>query len=98
MLWIQHSALATPTITHLAHQMLPSNSTVTPYFNEKNKHMEDHRWFYKIQELQCLLNQGKQDHTLAEDLYKQLITASIHAGSTLKKFPPAPYSPDIARL
>ena len=44
------------------------------------------------------MRQGKDDHELAEALYERLILASVHAGSTLKKFPPAPYSPTIARL
>ena len=35
---------------------------------------------------------------LAEELYERLITASRYSGSKLKKFPPTPYSPTIARL
>ena len=38
------------------------------------------------------------NHDLAKDLYERLISATLYAGSKLKRFPPAPYSPTIARL
>ena len=38
------------------------------------------------------------NHTLAEDHYDRLVSAVVYAGSKLKRFPPAPYSPTIARL
>ena len=71
---------------------------VHPYFQSKQKHLEDHNWFTKIKILQRHMKDGTQDYALAEELYECLITASIHSGSKLKKFPPTPYSPTIARL
>ena len=44
------------------------------------------------------MNQEIPNHKLAEDLYERLIADSVHAGLALKKYPPAPYSPTIARL
>ena len=71
---------------------------IAPYFTEKVKHLEDHNWFMKLQQLKDTLSSGQIDNNLAEDLYERLVSASVHAGSTLKKFPPAPYSPTIAKL
>ena len=41
---------------------------------------------------------GTQDHHLVETLYQCLTSASMHTGSRLKKYPLAPYSPEIAHL
>ena len=71
---------------------------IAPYFQAKTKHLEEHSWFTKVEALRVNMKQDHPNHTLAEDLYERLIAASIYAGSTLKKFPPAPYSPTIARL
>ena len=71
---------------------------ITPYFESKHKHLRDHNWFHKISTLQQHMEQNQPNDTLAEDLYQRLISASQYGGSRLKKFPPAPYSPTIARL
>jgi hypothetical protein len=44
------------------------------------------------------MDDNTPNHPLAEALYEPLITASRYAGTQLKKYPNAPYSPDIARL
>ena len=44
------------------------------------------------------MSDNNPNHELAEDLYNRLIASAVYAGSKLKKFPPAPYSPTIARL
>ena len=44
------------------------------------------------------MEEGTSNNTLAKELYERLILASLYAWSKLKKFPPAPYSPTIARL
>ena len=71
---------------------------IAPYFRTKQKHLDDHQWHHKITNLRDKMKQDTPDHALAEDLYERLINASVYAGSTLKRFPPAPYSPTIARL
>ena len=71
---------------------------IAPSFQAKHKHLEDHNWFKKVEALKEMIRQDTPDHAMAEELYKQLISASIHAGTKLKKFPPVPYSPTIARL
>ena len=68
------------------------------YIHEKHKHLVHHSWFKEVKALNKSMTQGRPDHTLAEALFEQLITASIYAGSKLKRFPPAPYSPTIACL
>ena len=71
---------------------------IAPYFEDKLKHLEEHAWFRKLQDLQKAMDTNQPDHQLAEELYGRLITSSQHAGRQLKRFPPAPYSPTIARL
>ena len=71
---------------------------IGPYFEVKMHHLEDHNWFRKLKKLKDVLISGKEDHALAEELYERLISASTYAASRLKKFPPAPYSPTIAKL
>ena len=71
---------------------------VAPYFDHKDKHLTDHNWYGKIAKLQKHIDDEVPNHALAEDLYNRLVASSVHAGSKLKRYPPAPYSPTIARL
>ena len=71
---------------------------IQPYFQAKDKHLQDHNWLKRIKELSQNMRQDMAHHELAKDLNERLIAASIYAVLTLKKFPPAPYSPMIARL
>ena len=71
---------------------------IAPYFEHKHQHLQTHNWFNKLHQLQHHMTTNQANHALAEDLYNQLVAASQYAGSHLKKFPPAPYSPTIARL
>ena len=71
---------------------------IAPYFKHKKQHLEDHAWFKQIRTLQHNMNHGQPNNKLAEKLYARLITASQVSGKQLKRFPPAPYSPTIARL
>ena len=91
------------TINPLAPLQLRDLSTkrshqIAPYFEHKHKHLQIHHWFDKLQRLQHHMTTNKANHALAEDLYNRLVAASQYAGARLKKFPPAPYSPTIARL
>ena len=71
---------------------------IAPYFDHKHKHLKDHNWLRKIKELGKSIANNIPNHEMAEELYERLIVASIYSGSMLKKFPPAPYSPTIARM
>ena len=71
---------------------------IAPYFQHKYKHLIDHRWFQRMDHIQQAMTTGQPNHDLAEELYGRLILASQFAGRQLKRFPPAPYSPTIARL
>ena len=71
---------------------------IAPYFHDKYKHLKDHNWFKKVEALNAMTRHDTPDHAMAEELYERLIAALIYAGSKLKKFPPVPYSPTIARL
>jgi hypothetical protein len=71
---------------------------IKPYFDHKDKHLKDHKWYERIAELRDKFDKGLHDDSLAEQLYTRLITASNYAASRLKTFPPAPYSPEIVRL
>ena len=66
---------------------------LAPYFHAKHKHLEDHNWYKKVDELHKGIQQDISNHAMAENLYERLISALIYARSKLKKFPPAPYSP-----
>ena len=71
---------------------------IAPYFQHKKKYLEDHAWFRKIDAIQESIDTDQPNDSLAEELYGRLVTASQHAGRQLQRFPPAPYSPTIARL
>ena len=87
LLWLQLQDLN----TKRSHQ-------IYPYFQAKQEHLNNHNWHKKINKLWDYIRHSKPNHALAEDLYERLISASIHAGLKLKRFPPAPYSPNIAQL
>jgi len=91
------------TIIPLAPQQLRDISTkrvhqVAPYIKYKYQHLLDHNWFNKIKELRLSHERGQPDHEAAEKLYQRLVSASQWAGSMLKTYPSAPYSPEIARM
>ena len=69
-----------------------------PYFVHKYKHLSDHNRFAKIDHLRQCIKDNKPNHILADDLYTRLIATLLYSGSKLKRFPPAPYSPTIAKL
>ena len=71
---------------------------IAPYFDKKHRHLQEHRWFQKLEHLQRHLRDGTTDHALAEDLYDCLIASSLLVGSKLRSFPPTPYSPTVSRL
>ena len=71
---------------------------VAHYFKEKQKHLDNHQWYRKIRLLHDKMRTHTPNHNLAKDLYERLISMSLCAGSKLKRFPPTPYSPTIARL
>ena len=59
---------------------------VAPYFQEKQKHLQEHNWFAKIKDLQNATRRDKEDNALAEDLYKRLISASNYSASKLYRY------------
>ena len=71
---------------------------IAPCFQHTKKHLDDHAWFQHVTDLERAMDHGLPNDALAKDLYNRLTVASQHADKQLKKFPPAPYSPIIARL
>ena len=71
---------------------------ISPYFDHKNQHLHDHNWFAKVEKVQACIDRNRPNNRLANDCYNRLVSASNYGGSKLKKFPPAPYSPELARL
>ena len=71
---------------------------IAPYFKYKEQNLSQHKRFDKIRQLEKGMHDKIPNHELANDLYGQLISFSVHAGSKLKRFPPTPYSPTIAKL
>ena len=53
---------------------------IVPYFQTKRKHLDDHNWFEKLEEVREGIKQNTPNNALAKDLYKQIIAALIHAG------------------
>jgi len=71
---------------------------IQPYFAHATKHLNDHNWLAGIAQLQTCMNNGTPNSALAEKLDKRRISACLYAGSKVKRYPTAPYSPEIARL
>ena len=71
---------------------------IAPYFETKHEYLTNHRWFDKLAVLRKHMQDETPNHALAETLYTQLIKASNLGGSRLRSYPPAPYSPTIAKL
>jgi hypothetical protein len=71
---------------------------IPPYFQFKNEFLTDANWYEQITLLETKMNTGTCDDNLAEHLYQQLIWSCQAAGSKLKPYFHAPYSPDIERM
>ena len=71
---------------------------IPSYFQHKDKHLQDHNWYQKIQILQDHIQSYTPNDALAEQLYCRLIEACSYAGNNLSKYPSAPFSPEIAVL
>ena len=72
---------------------------IVPYWNEKYKYLLlNHHWYDAIKDIQRAINTNEPCDDLAESLYTMLCEASISAGATLRRHPPAPYSDEINRL
>jgi hypothetical protein len=71
---------------------------IQPYFTAKDNHLQQHNWYNRIEKLENQMEDNAPNHALAENLYNRLIQASQYAGSKLKKYPSASYSPEIAKL
>ena len=71
---------------------------IAPYFKTKCQHLDSHNWFSQIKTLQRSFANNIPNDDLAERLYQRLIAACNYSGERLQQFPPAPYSPEIARL
>jgi hypothetical protein len=69
-----------------------------PYFKHKDKYLTTVGWYEDLVSISQSIQTGIPNHILAERLYQQLASACKEAGSMLKRYPPAPYSPEIARL
>jgi Sec-independent protein translocase protein TatA len=69
-----------------------------PYFQHKDKFLTTVGWYEDLTSIQHSIQMGIPNHMLAERLYQQLASACKEAGSMLKRYPPAPYSPEIARM
>jgi hypothetical protein len=69
-----------------------------PYFEFKDKHLSDHKWYKGIDELQDAVDSDTPNHDFAEKLYKRLCSSCQFAGSRLKRYPGAPYSPELSRM
>ena len=56
---------------------------IAPYLDDKYRHLQEHRWFQKLEHLERHLRDGTIDHALAKDMYDRLIASSLLAGSKL---------------
>jgi hypothetical protein len=69
-----------------------------PYFEHKDKYLTTVGWYEDLVSISQSIQTGTPNHILAERLYQQLASACKEAGSMLKRYPPAPYSPEIVKL
>jgi hypothetical protein len=69
-----------------------------PYFELKDKHLSDHKWYKGIDELQDAVETNTPNHEFAVKLYKRLCSLCQFTGSRLKRYPGAPYSPKLSRM
>ena len=68
------------------------------YFELMNDHLEDHGWFNQVKKLQQCISSDKANHNLAEKIDRRRIAACLYTGRRLKKYPKAPWSPELVRL
>lgn len=87
-------------LAKLEHRDLMSKKAhqIPAYFSALTKQLEANEWFQGIQELQECIADDEPNDALAEALDNRRIRSCIHAGKQLKRYPAAPYSPEIARL
>ena len=65
------------------------------YFQHMDEHLEEHSWFERIQALQTCIDTGQANHALAENLDRRRIQACKYTENNLKKYPQAPFSPEL---
>jgi hypothetical protein len=89
-----------PSVAKMEHRDLVSKRAhqIQPYFEKVVAHLEEHNWFERIAILRQCMNSGEPNHQLAESLDKIRIQACQCSAKRLKRYPPVPYSPDIARF
>ena len=68
------------------------------YFELMTEHLQDHDWFTQVKALRQCISSNKADHDLAEKLDRRRIAACLYTGNRLKKYPRAPWSPELVRL
>lgn len=71
---------------------------IVPYFAAVVKDLEAHQWMKQIENLEQKMELGIRDDHLAEKLDQRRIAACKVGGSKVKRYPPTPYSPEIAKL
>jgi len=71
---------------------------IYPYFQAKHSHLNDHKWFKGIQELQQCYDTDSPNHALAEKLDERLTRSSLFAASKVKRCPKPLCSLKIVRL
>ena len=72
------------------------NPTMTKdYFAHMKEHLEEHNWFTRVQELQQCINHNTPNDALAENLDQRRIAACKYTEKRLKKYPSAPFSPEL---
>jgi len=89
-----------PPVTKMEQRDLVSKRAhqIKPYFDKVVAHLEENNWFEKIAMLRQCMESGEPNHELAESLDNIRIQACQQSARRLKRYPPVPYSPEIARM
>jgi rubrerythrin len=89
-----------PPVTKMEQRDLVSKRAhqIKPYFDKVVAHLEENNWFEKIAMLRQCMESGEPNHELAESLDNIRIQACQQSARRLKRYPPIPYSPEIARM
>jgi len=68
------------------------------YFKHRIKHLEKHKFFHQLEDLQKCLDTDTPNDRLAQKLDHRLQRSAKHAGKKCPQYPRAPYSPKIAKM
>ena len=71
---------------------------IPTYFKHRIKHLENHKFFQQMEELQKCMDTDTPNHRLAQKLDHRFQRSAKHAGNKCPRYPRAPYSPAIAKM